>query len=43
MSDYLRSMTFKLTPAEVQQIKELGEKHHYRGFWTANLDENDKS
>lgn len=34
LSDYLRAATFKLTPAEVKQINEAGQKKHYRGFWT---------
>ncbi|RMX72575.1 hypothetical protein D0869_14474 [Hortaea werneckii] len=34
LSDYLRAMTFKLTPKEISQINDAGSKHHYRGFWT---------
>jgi diketogulonate reductase-like aldo/keto reductase len=30
LSDYLRALTFKLTPAEVNQINELGQQKHYR-------------
>lgn len=33
LSDYLRAMTFKLTPKEIKEIKELGEKKNFRGFW----------
>lgn len=43
MSDYLRTATFKLTPKEVQELKEEGAKKHYRGFWKGKYDENDRS
>jgi len=33
LSDYLRAMTFKLTPKEIDMINEEGAKHHLRGFW----------
>jgi len=33
LSDYLRVMTFKLTPKEVKEMNELGQQKHYRGFW----------
>lgn len=33
LSDYLRAVTFKLTPAEIKEIVELGQKKHFRGFW----------
>ena len=33
LSDYLRALTFTLTPKEVQEIARLGEGKHYRGFW----------
>jgi len=39
LSDYLRAMTFKLTPKEVKEINELGEGKHYRGYWTHKLPE----
>jgi diketogulonate reductase-like aldo/keto reductase len=41
LSDYLRAATFKLTPAEIKEINELGQKKHYRGFWTKHFAEND--
>jgi diketogulonate reductase-like aldo/keto reductase len=41
LSDYLRAATFKLTPAEIREINELGQKKHYRGFWTGHFVEND--
>lgn len=43
LSDYLRALSFKLTPKEIKDINELGQKKHYRGFWAAkvsSLDEN---
>ena len=43
LSDYLRAMTFTLTPKEVKDLAELGSKKHYRGFFQAKFDENDKS
>ena len=43
MSDYLRAVTFKLTPKEVQELKDKGMEKHYRGFWTRYFDSNDKS
>ena len=43
MSDYLRAATFKLTPKEVQDLKEAGLKEHFRGFWLHKYDENDRS
>lgn len=43
MSDYLRAVTFKLTPAEVKKIKELGEGKNYRGFWNHKFDKDDFS
>jgi len=33
LSDYLRAMTFKLTPREIQTLNEEGSKKHLRGFW----------
>jgi diketogulonate reductase-like aldo/keto reductase len=41
MSDYLRVATFKLTPAEIKEINELGQSHHYRGFWQKFFDDKD--
>ena len=43
LSDYLRAMTFTLTPKEVQDLAEAGTEKHYRGFWQAKFDENDRS
>jgi diketogulonate reductase-like aldo/keto reductase len=38
LSDYLRAATFKLTPAEVNQINELGQQKHYRQVTPAQSD-----
>ncbi|KAL8653291.1 MAG: hypothetical protein Q9210_002191 [Variospora velana] len=43
LGDYLRAMTFKLTPKEIGQIAEAGEKKHFRRFWQGKFDENDRS
>ena len=43
MSDYLRAMTFSLTPKEVQQVAEKGDGKHFRGFWQGKFDQNDRS
>jgi len=43
MSDYLRSMTFKLTPMEVETITSAGKEKHYRAFWTHKYDANDRT
>ncbi|KAF2016606.1 aldo-keto reductase family 1 member C13 [Aaosphaeria arxii CBS 175.79] len=43
LSDYLRAATFKLTPVEIKTLNELGEQKHFRGFWSAKFDENDRT
>ncbi|KAI4087903.1 MAG: hypothetical protein LQ344_006451 [Seirophora lacunosa] len=43
LSDYLRALTFTMTPKEVAQIAEAGKKKHFRGFLKDKFDENDKS
>ena len=43
MGDYLRAMTFSLTPREVTEISEAGQKKHFRGFWQAKFSEEDRS
>ncbi|KAL8939275.1 MAG: hypothetical protein Q9216_003446 [Gyalolechia sp. 2 TL-2023] len=43
LSDYLRSMTFKLNPKEVNDIAGAGEKKHFRGFWQNKFDKDDRS
>lgn len=34
--------SFKLTPKEVKDIAELGQKKHYRGFWGKHFDADDR-
>lgn len=43
LSDYLRALTFKLTPAEIKQLNELGQQKHYRAFWSAKFAPDDRS
>ena len=43
LTDYLRATAFKLTPKEVQDISEAGEKKHFRGFFASSFDPNDRS
>jgi diketogulonate reductase-like aldo/keto reductase len=43
MSDMLRVFTFKLNPKEVEEISEIGNTHHARGFWTDKFDEADRT
>ncbi|RDW95306.1 putative NAD indole-3-acetaldehyde reductase [Coleophoma crateriformis] len=40
---YLKVAQFKLTPKEVDQIKELGQQKHFRGFWNAKFADDDRS
>lgn len=42
LSDYLRAMTFKLTPAEVKLINEAGAQKHFRGFWNHKFADDDR-
>lgn len=43
LSDYLRSMTFKLTPKEVEEISAKGSEKHFRAFWGAKFKDDDRS
>ena len=43
LTDYLRVTAFKLTPKEVEDLKQAGHKKHYRGFWKGKFDEDDRS
>lgn len=43
LTSYLRVLTFKLTPAEVKEISEVGQTHHYRAFWQEKFAEDDRS
>lgn len=43
LASYLRVLTFKLTPAEVKEISEVGQTYHYRAFWREKFAEDDRS
>lgn len=43
MSDYLRVLTFKLTPKEVEEISNMGRTYHYRAFWNHKIHTDDRS
>jgi len=43
MSDYLRAMTFKLTPMEVDELSNVGKQKHHREFWQHKYDANDRT
>lgn len=42
LSDYLRSLTFKLTPKEVNEISSIGNQHHHRAFFNSRFDKDDR-
>lgn len=41
LSDYLRAMTFKLTPKEIEELNRLGNEKPFRKFWTHKVAEGD--
>lgn len=43
LTSYLRVLTFKLTPREVDEISQLGNQKHYRSFWRAMFAADDRS
>ena len=43
LSDYLRAMTFRMTPKEIKDLSGKGMEKHFRGFWRGKFDENDRS
>jgi len=43
LSDTLRTLTFNLTPKELEEISEIGSQHHHRQFWTHKFDKDDRS
>ena len=43
MSDYLRAVTFRLTPREVPKVKERGREMHYRGVWKKEFGADDRA
>ncbi|KAH6642538.1 NADP-dependent oxidoreductase domain-containing protein [Boeremia exigua] len=43
LSDYLRVATFKLTPKEIQEINQIGQQKHFRGFWQKKFEDSDRT
>lgn len=43
MASYLRTLMFKLTPQEVEEISTLGQQKHYRAFWREKFAADDRS
>ena len=43
LASYMRALTFKLTPQEVEEISQLGEQKHYRAFWGHQFADDDRS
>lgn len=43
LKSYLKVADFKLTPKEVEDIKEKGKEKNYRGFWQAKFADDDFS
>ena len=42
LSDYLRVVAFKLTPREVEEIDQAGDKRHFRGYWRKKHADDDR-
>ena len=43
LSDMLRIFAFSLTAKEVEEIKEIGNSRHFRGYWTDKFGKDDRS
>ncbi|PYI31011.1 ketoreductase [Aspergillus indologenus CBS 114.80] len=43
LSSYLRALTFKLTPKEVNELSRLGQQAHFRAFWRNKFAPSDRS
>lgn len=43
LASYLRTLMFKLTPQEVEEISTLGQQRHYRAFWREKFAADDRS
>ncbi|RFU32161.1 hypothetical protein B7463_g4144, partial [Scytalidium lignicola] len=43
LRDYLKVLTFQLTPEEITEISRIGDGKHYRAFWTKQFQESDRS
>jgi diketogulonate reductase-like aldo/keto reductase len=42
LRSYLKVADFKLTPKEVQEISEVGQQKHFRGFWNNKFADDDR-
>jgi diketogulonate reductase-like aldo/keto reductase len=43
LAEYLRTLTFKLTPKEVEEISSVGLQKHHRAFWTDEFAADDRT
>lgn len=43
LNDMLRATTFMMTPKEVKDLSDAGVLKHFRGFWQAKFDGDDRS
>ncbi|KAL4898430.1 NADP-dependent oxidoreductase domain-containing protein [Aspergillus ambiguus] len=43
LANYLRCLTFELTPSEVEEISSTGQQKHYRAFWNDKFAPDDRS
>lgn len=43
LGGYLEALKFELTPEEVRQVSELGQKKHFRAFWQGRFAADDRS
>lgn len=43
LAGYLKALTFKLTPPEIDEISLLGQQKHYRAFWGTHFAPDDRS
>ncbi|OJD22215.1 hypothetical protein ACJ73_06442 [Blastomyces percursus] len=43
LTNYLRALQFRLTPAEIEDISRVGEEKHFRGFFKAKFAPDDRS
>ncbi|KAK2739171.1 hypothetical protein FQN55_009577 [Onygenales sp. PD_40] len=43
LTEYLRAVQFELTPAEIEQISEIGDQKHFRTFWNDKYNPGDRS
>ncbi|KAK2795399.1 hypothetical protein FQN52_005164 [Onygenales sp. PD_12] len=43
LTEYLRAVQFELTPAEIEQISQIGDQKHFRTFWNDKYNPGDRS